>query len=111
MRQARARQAPWLPVRSHSRSLSLSCLVMGRRLGRRRFAGLELVFILAPQNEQHREQSDKRCEPTYKGTDIIPLHVQPWIERVIRQAIDGGTIDQEVEGIQLGITLASGITI
>ena len=34
-----------------------------------------------------------------------------WIERAVRQAIHGRTINQEVERIQLGVALAQGVAI
>ena len=52
-----------------------------------------------------------RGQPASDGADVIALHVQPRIERLLRQAIRRGPIDQEVERIQLGIGLAGGVAV
>ena len=77
----------------------------------RGFCSLESGRISVPQKKQPGEQCGDRCQPTRDRTDVITLHVQPWIERIIWQAIDGWTIDQEVERIQCGVALARSVAI
>src|SRR5260370_41519406 len=72
---------------------------------------MKSVRISMPLEKEQAEQDRDRGQPTDDGADVIPLHVQPRIERILRQSIHGGTINQEVERIQLGVGVGGGIAV
>jgi len=72
---------------------------------------LEFPCISGPQKKLHHEQRADAGQAAGDGTNIISHHVQPRIEWSIRQAINGRAIDKQIEGMQFGIGLTSGVAI
>ena len=55
--------------------------------------------------------NDDSGQAAHDGPHVISDHVQPRIERIIRQAINGRAIDKQIERMHLGIGLTGGIAI
>ena len=69
--------------------------------------GGTLAFVcMSGSPEQERgEQDRERDQPGEDRPEVVARHVEPRVERVLRQAVDRGPIDQQVERIQLGVGL------
>src|SRR6478736_3960661 len=65
----------------------------------------------APQHESRDQHNRQRSHSAERGADVIPLHVQPWIEWRRRQAVGLGAIDQQIERVQFGVCLRSRVAI
>src|SRR5215471_21698490 len=70
-----------------------------------------LACISRPQQKQCDEQRNNRGQSAHDGTSVIPHHVQPRIERLIRQTINGRSINKQIERMHLGIGLTRGVAI
>ena len=65
----------------------------------------------AMRKKHHHEQCSDSGQAARDGTNVISHHVQPRIEWIIRQAINGRAIDKQIERMQLGIGITSGVAI
>src|SRR4051794_35588301 len=69
------------------------------------------VAMSASSEQQHSQQHEEGGQRAQQRAEVIPLHVQPRVERLFRQAVRRGAIHQEVEGMQGRIRIGGAVAV